>query len=276
MVKVFPEPPLLDSQFHILVCRGNDPDIRNPFPAATDRGIYILLQYPKKHGLDFMRHGAYLVKEQRAAFRQVEISALCRIRTGERAFLVPEKQRGGQLTGQCATVYGDKRLAISFAVVMDGLCHRFLTGPVGSEYHHGHLGRGDQSGKLFHFQDHGACAVKQLPLLLSHGGYGMEYIFRQFQQVIPVYRFRQVVPGSQFDGAHNVRDGNVFGRYDERDVLLLLAQPFQQGNAVAFRQPHVRQYKVELRFAYQRAGYRLVHGCHRFITGLGKPVFLYL
>ena len=60
-----------------------------------------------------MRHRAYLVKEQRAAFRQVEISALCRVRTGERAFLVPEEQRGGQLAGQCAAVYGDKRLAIS-------------------------------------------------------------------------------------------------------------------------------------------------------------------
>ena len=226
--------------------------------------------------MDFMRHRAYLVKEQRAAFRQVEISGLCRVRTGERTFLVPEEQRGGQLAGQCAAVYGDKRLAIPFAVVMDGLRHRLLAGPVGPEYHHGHIGRGNQPGKLFHFQYHGACAVEQLPFLLSHGGYRMEHIFRQFQQVIPVHRFGQVVPGSQFDGTHNVRNGNVFGRYDERDVFLLLAQPFQKGNAVAFRQPYVRQYKVELHPAYQRAGYRLTHGCNRVITGPGKPVFLYL
>ena len=223
-----------------------------------------------------MRHRAYLVKEQCAAFRQVKISGLCRVRPGERTFLMPEEQRGCQLTGQRAAVYGDKRLAIPFAVVMDGLRHRLLAGPVGPEYHHGHIGRGDQSGEFLHFQDHGTCTAEQLPFLLSHGGYRVEHIFRQFQQMFPVYRFGQIVPGSQFDGTHNVRDGNVFGRYDERDVFLLLAQPFQQGNAVAFRQPHVRQYKVELRFAYQRAGYRLAHGCHRFITGPGKPVFLYL
>ena len=63
MVEVFPEPSLFDGTFHILVRRGNDSDIRDPFLAASYRGINIFLQDAEKHGLDLIGHRTYLVQE---------------------------------------------------------------------------------------------------------------------------------------------------------------------------------------------------------------------
>ena len=118
---------------------------------------------------------------------------------------------------------------------MDGLCYRLFTGSVGTENHYRHIGRSNQPGKLFRLQNPGACTVKQHLLFPAHRSHWTEHIFRQLQQMLPVYRFGQVIPGSELDGAHHIRNGNIFRGQDERDVLPFLAQPFQKGNAVPLR-----------------------------------------
>ena len=91
---------------------------------------------------------------------------------------MPEEERGGQFTRQRPAVYRDERHIPAFAVVVDGLCYRFFAGSVGTENHYRHIGWGDQSGKLFHLQDFGACTVKLHLLFLAHRSHRAEHIFR--------------------------------------------------------------------------------------------------
>lgn len=178
--------------------------------------------------------------------------------------------------GECPAIHSNERHVPAFTALMDTLSHRFLAGSVGTEYHYGHFRRGYQSGVFFHPQNLRTCPVKQHFFLLPYCNHRLEYILCQFQQMFPMHRLGQVIYGSQFNGTHHIRDRYIFGGDNKRRVIFLFTQPLQKGNPVPFRQAHIRKYQVESCLAYQCAGYRLAHGCHRIIAGLEEPVLLHL
>ena len=224
VVQVFPESSFLDGPFQIFIrCRHN-PHVCHPLPVAADRGIGILLQHSKEHGLYVNRHRADFIQEERTAFCHVEISVLCRIRTGEGAFLVSEQEGCRKFAWQRSAIDRYK-LAVTSAVRVNALCHGLLAGTVGTEYQHRHIRRGYYPRVSLHLKYFRAGTSEQVFRFRADSRERTEYLFRQFKQVFPVYRLGQIVFCPQLDGAYRIRYRPVFRCHYEWNVFLLFCEP---------------------------------------------------
>src|SRR5262249_12423127 len=89
--QVLPEQALLNQDAQVLVGRRNDAYVGLDRGAATNGGVFPLLQHPQKTRLRLHRHVADLVEEECTAFRLLEAPGAAGIGTRERPLLVPEQ-----------------------------------------------------------------------------------------------------------------------------------------------------------------------------------------
>ena len=121
-----------------------------------------------------------------------------------------------------------------------------------------------------------ATASEQHLFLPLHGRKRAQYLVGHFQQPLLVYGLGQVVFRARTDSAYRVGHRCVLRHDDIRHRHFLLARPFQEGDAVPFGQPHVREDQIERRPAEQSPCRRLVDGRRYLVPGLQQPVFLHL
>ena len=187
-----------------------------------------------------------------------------------------EKEGGGEFFGQHAAVYGHERHAPPFARPVDVPGDGLLTRPVRTENQDRHVRRRDQRGEPFHMAGLYAAASEQHLLLPLHGRKRAQYLVGHFQQPLFIYGLGQVVFRARTDGTYRIGHRCVLRHDDIRGRHPLLARPFQEGDAVPFGQPHVREDQIESRPAEQTPCRRLVDDRRYLVPGLQQPVFLHL
>ena len=87
-----PESLFIHSRLQIFVGGGDDADIETFIRLITYRTVSTFLYGTQKHLLGFHCEITYLVQEQRAAFRLMEITFLGTVSTCERSFYVSEER----------------------------------------------------------------------------------------------------------------------------------------------------------------------------------------
>ena len=187
-----------------------------------------------------------------------------------------EKEGRGEFFGQHAAVYGHERHVSPFARPVDASGDGFFARPVRTENQDRHVRRRDQRGEPLHMAGLYATASEQHLFLPLHGRKRAQYLVGHFQQPLLVYGLGQVVFRARTDSAYRVGHRCVLRHDDIRHRHFLLARPFQEGDAVPFGQPHVREDQIESRPAEQTPCRRLVDGRRYLVPGLQQPVFLHL
>ena len=91
IVEVRAELVLIHHRLQVPIRCGDEPDVGADGAIAANTLEFLILNCAKQLRLEFERHFADLVQEQRSLMRQFEAANLLRHRSGERAFLVPEQ-----------------------------------------------------------------------------------------------------------------------------------------------------------------------------------------
>src|SRR3972149_865587 len=109
--EVFPEPSLCSLFLQVLVGGRDDPcvdsdELRAPYPLKA-----LFLEPSQYFCLGAQAHVPYLVEEDRALVRKVELALLLGNCAGERAFLMAEELALYELFGYCRAVHLDEGLA---------------------------------------------------------------------------------------------------------------------------------------------------------------------
>ena len=139
MEEVLAEEVLLDPRFEILVRRGDDADVRLDRRMSADAVVVAIGEHAQQARLQFGRHIADLVEEERAAFGLLEAATTLRCRAGECAALVPEQLGFKQVARNRGSVDGDEGLVRARTMAMHGVRDKFLSGPRFAGNHHGRI-----------------------------------------------------------------------------------------------------------------------------------------
>jgi len=163
-------------------------------------------------------------------------------RTGEGAFLVAEKFRFNQVAGNGGHVQRDKGAVIPGAVIMQGARHQFLTRAALTVDEHRYIGMGQPANGPENLL-HGGGFPNDLRILAPGfhvgcpaGGATLAAVFNgaaeQFQGLVHVKGFGQVLEGARLigrDGAVQIRVG---GHDDNRHIRVILPDGFEKTDAV--------------------------------------------
>src|SRR5450631_2832369 len=93
MQQIFAEQALSDALFQVLMCGGDDSNVRAQRRVAAYAIVFTVGQHAQKPDLQVRRHVADFIEEKRAAVGLLEASATRALRPGECAALVSEELR---------------------------------------------------------------------------------------------------------------------------------------------------------------------------------------
>ena len=129
--------------FEIAVGGGDQAHVGLDQLVAAQTFKFLLLQHAQQFGLQFQRHIAYFVKEQRAFIRQFETTNALGAGTGKRAALVTEQVAFQQARRHCRAVHFHHPAVITAAQVMDGAGNQLFAGAGFTEDQHRTVAWGD-------------------------------------------------------------------------------------------------------------------------------------
>ena len=164
----------------------------------------------------------------------MEISFLGIVRTGERPFDVSEESGRSKLFGERSAVHRHKRLARTFAFVMQVVGDMLLTRAVLPEYQHAHIGGGYQPYTVHDFPEGGTVTGKDGHTAPSDTAF-FQYGTEQRHKFVLHELFWYVVQRTEFHTFNRRMHFGIIGHDDERLRHALLAHPAQQVDTVAVR-----------------------------------------
>src|SRR4030095_11961030 len=98
---------LSDSSFQITIGGGDSAYICRNRPITTDALEFMFLAHAHERDLSFRWQSTYLIEEDRAAFRKLELADAPLHGSREGSFLVTKQLRGDQGLGYRSTIHGN-------------------------------------------------------------------------------------------------------------------------------------------------------------------------
>ncbi len=264
MEQVFAEQAVLDPAFEILVGGRNDADVGLDRRMPADAIEMPVGQDAQQAGLQFGRHVADFVEEQRTALGLLETPTSLRLGAGERAALVAEQFGFEQILGNRRGVDGDERPFGTRTVPMQRTRHQFLarTGFAGDQ--HGGVREGETANGPEDFL-HGRRLAENLrhqALFLSRTTLVHRLVdgaTDQFERLINVERLGQVFERAALEGRNGAFQVRVGGHDDHRHrrmTRLHFLQQLQAGLAghADIGHQHLRRFATAFQAADRLAG----------------------
>src|SRR5262249_47429463 len=254
--QVLAEQALLDQKSKVFVRRRDDADVALDGCAATNRGVFALLEYAQQGGLRFHRHVADFIQKKRSTSRLFEATGTAGIGASESTLLVSEQFRFDQVSRDRRHIDGNKRACAPFPVVMQRARHQLLTCAGLAGDHYGQVGlhqarkdtvdflhrrrSADQrdSFKLFAFR---ICRARSFP--------SRQRAADDADQFCQIERLRKILVGASLRGANSRHESILRTHDDDRQVGTRLANARDQVKCIFIRHDDVgdNQIAVALR-----------------------------
>ena len=204
---------------------------------AADAVEIAVGQHAQQPRLQFLRHVADLVKEQRAALGLLETAAAHVLGAGEGAALVAEQFGLQQLLRDRRGVDGDERPTRSRAVAVQRARHQFLAGARLAGDHHRRVGLRQAADRAEHLLHRRRLAEYLRHRFADFAGGVLAHALvhrtaDQFDRMINIEGFGQVFVGAALEGGHRAFEVGVGGHDDDRQrrvARLGLLQQFKAG-----------------------------------------------
>jgi hypothetical protein len=254
-VEVLAEPPRANFGRQILVRRSNDAHVDLHARGPAHRLDNLFLQGAQHLGLRLQAHVTYLVEEQRAAVRQLELAAAIGYGPGERPLHVAEQLALDQLLGNRGAVHLDERPLHPPAAHVNRSRHQLLAGAVFAMDENPAVGGRRHRDLLQQLAEHVALPHHRLAAIDRRAQLAVLDLEAALPDGVPDHqhgllerqRLLDEIERPHLDRAHGRLDVAMAGDHDDRRVDPPLLQPGQCREAVHARQPDVEDDGVERR-----------------------------
>ncbi|CBH24311.1 Transcriptional regulatory protein containing a sigma-54 interaction domain [Salinibacter ruber M8] len=257
VVEVLPEPSLLDLFHQVLVGGGHHPDIDRNGVLPPDPLNFMLLQHAKHLRLRREAHVPDLVQKQRALVGLLELADALLRGPGKGPLLVPKQLTLDQLTRDRGTVYLHHRFIGPARFVVQPLGHELLAGAVLAGDEHPRLRGGHPLDRVLDRldlvalpNDRGQVPGVLLGDRLSHATVFdlqlpvVQGVADGHQQAVEVRRLFDKVERPQLGRLHGGLDGAVAADHEDRHLVALVGDRFENLHAVHLRHLHVEDHQV--------------------------------
>jgi len=247
---------------------------RSLLVAATDRGVFALLQHAQKSRLRLHRHVADLVEKERAAFCLLEAAGAARVGAGEGALLMTKQFRLDEVARNSRHVDGDERSGAPLAIVVQRARHQLFAGAGFAADHHREirLHQSRQHPVDFLHRRRAPDQRDRLEIL------ALDRLPRPFlrlrqraandgDQFLEVERLRQVFVRAALGGADRGHERVLRAHDHDRQVRARLLDPRQEVEGAFIRQHHVGDDEFAVALADPAPERSGVAGRAHFVSG---------
>ena len=254
MVEVGPERAGAHGFTKIDVGRRHNTDVQRNAPGTTHRLDLSLLNDPKQLRLNTRGEITDFIQENGPSVGCFELAYSAFSGAREGPLLVAEEFALHQCLRQRRTIHSNKGLRTPVAVLVDDSRGDTLSGAALTAEQDGYIGGGDQLDQLIE-APHAFALPDELPgKVLPVGRAGRWFPcpahsvldkghVDQAGEGIVVYRFRNIVIGTEFHCCHRIMDALVAGQDDHRNAGLSPLEPSEQLDSVHVRQSHVQDHQ---------------------------------